>query len=476
MTAALPPYPANRSARVRWLGSIPDHWDEKRGKFFFREVDERSTTGAEEMLSVSHITGVTPRSQKNVTMFKAESNVGAKVCRPGDIAVNTMWAWMTALGVSKHVGVISPAYGVYRPQKSGEFVPAFLDYLLRTKGFAAEYFCRSKGIRASRLRLYPDDFLDIAFIRPPTDEQKKMVGYLRHQDRQIANLIRNKRRFIELLNEQKQTLIHRAVTRGLNTGARFRPSGIEWLGEVPEHWEVRPIKQVAHVRLSGVDKHTTEGERSVLLCNYTDVYKNNFITRNLDFMLATARDAEIERFALQVGDVLITKDSETADDIAVPALVTEELSGVLCAYHLALIRPRKGAVVPEFLFRALSEVTISRQFHVLANGVTRYGLSKHDIKNAVIPVPPESEQKRICIWITEQLSPIDAAIDRAKREIDLIHEYRKRLISDVVTGQVDVRGLPIPEDAEASAGIDETLSLESEELGEATAAEADADD
>jgi type I restriction enzyme S subunit len=474
MTASLPLYPAYRSARVRWLGRIPEHWDEKRGKFFFREVDERSTTGTEEMLSVSHITGVTPRSQKNVTMFKAESNIGAKVCRPGDIAVNTMWAWMTALGISRHVGVISPAYGVYRPSRREEFEPEYLDYLLRTKGLAAEYFCRSKGVRASRLRLYSDNFLDIPFIRPPLAEQKQMVAFLRHQDRQIGNLIRNKRKHIQLLDEQTQTLIHRAVTRGLNPDTPLKPSGIEWLGDVPEHWQVRPLKQIAHVRLSGVDKHTIAGERAIRLCNYTDVYKNDFITQAIDFMPATARDAEIEAFALRVGDVLITKDSETPDDIAVPALVTETLPGIVCAYHLALIRPRVEAIAPEFLFRALCETTISRQFHVLANGVTRYGLSKHDIKNAVVPVPPSAEQKNICTWITDQLGPLTAAIHRAKREIALIREYRDRLISDVVTGQVDVRGLPVPATAELESVAVAELSLEGEELEE-IAEESDAD-
>ena len=147
------------------------------GKYFFREVDELSVTGEEELLSVSHTTGVTPRSQKNVTMFKAESYVGHKVARPNDVVINTMWAWMSALGVSKNVGIISPAYGVYRPHNEQDFLPEYVNYLLRTSMLKWEYICRSTGIRASRLRLYPDKFLDIPLPCPPIAEQEKMLRF-----------------------------------------------------------------------------------------------------------------------------------------------------------------------------------------------------------------------------------------------------------------------------------------------------------
>ena len=168
-------YEAYRAARMRWLPPVPEHWNEQRAKTFFREVDERSKTGREELLSVSHLTGVTPRSQKNVTMFKAASYVGSKLCRPGDIVINTLWAWMAALGASKYTGIVSPAYGVYRPHRADSFNPTYLDYLLRTRAYVAEYIGRSTGIRSSRLRLYPNQFLDIALLHPPRAEQAPIV-------------------------------------------------------------------------------------------------------------------------------------------------------------------------------------------------------------------------------------------------------------------------------------------------------------
>ncbi|HLF96484.1 MAG TPA: restriction endonuclease subunit S [Methylococcaceae bacterium] len=238
-------YPDYRRPEHPWIRQVPKYWDERRAKAFLREVNDRSTTGREELLSVSHLTGVTPRSQKNVTMFKAESYIGHKRCQPGDIVINTMWAWMAALGVSQHVGLVSPAYGIYRAHDPETYNPRYLDYLLRSHAYVAEYNCRSTGIQSSRLRLYPTQFLDIPFICPPRDEQDQIVAYLRAQDAKIARFIRDKRRLIELLNEQKQTLIHRAVTRGLDRDATLKPSGIKWLGDVPAHWFARRLKFVA---------------------------------------------------------------------------------------------------------------------------------------------------------------------------------------------------------------------------------------
>ena len=125
----LNPYPEYKNSGVPWLGNIPAHWHEKRAKYFFKEIDERSQAGDEEMLSVSHITGVTPRSQKNVTMFMAESNVGQKCCQPGDLVINTLWAWMSALGVSNYAGIVSPAYGIYRQRGNQDYDWLYLDNL-----------------------------------------------------------------------------------------------------------------------------------------------------------------------------------------------------------------------------------------------------------------------------------------------------------------------------------------------------------
>ena len=176
MISDLKPHVAYKDSGQDWLGSMPAHWSLLRAKRIFREVDERSKTGKEELLSVSHLTGVTPRRLKTVTMFMAESNVGHKVCHPGDLVINTLWAWMAALGVTRHTGLVSPAYGVYRPIDGGGILPAYADHLLRTPMYAAEYQRRSTGVNSSRLRLYPEQFLGVAMLVPPLDEQASIVS------------------------------------------------------------------------------------------------------------------------------------------------------------------------------------------------------------------------------------------------------------------------------------------------------------
>ncbi len=152
VTRGLDPNVRLKPSGVEWLGDVPEHWEVRPAKRFFHEVDERSVSGEEELLSVSHLTGVTPRSQKNITMFMAESYVGHKMCRSGDLVINTMWAWMAALGVARQTGIVSPAYGVYRPLDKSPLLGSYADLLLRTKPYVAEYLCRSTGVQESRLK------------------------------------------------------------------------------------------------------------------------------------------------------------------------------------------------------------------------------------------------------------------------------------------------------------------------------------
>jgi type I restriction enzyme S subunit len=223
-----PTVPLNPSG-IPWLGDIPKHWEVLRAKYLFREVDERSSSGNEELLSVSHITGVTPRSQKNITMFKAQSYVGHKLCRPGDLVVNTMWAWMAALGVSAHTGIISPAYAVYRPRNAERIVGAFIDGLLRTRPYVSNIICRSTGVRASRLRLYPEEFFRVQIILPPTPEQQQIVQSITAETALLNTAINRLEREIELLREYRTRLVADVVTGKLDVrkAARHLPIEVE---------------------------------------------------------------------------------------------------------------------------------------------------------------------------------------------------------------------------------------------------------
>ena len=212
VTRGLDPNVRLKPSGVEWLGDVPAHWEVRPAKFYYREVDERSSTGNEELLSVSHITGVTPRSQKNITMFMAVSNVGYKICQPGDLAINTMWAWMAALGIARESGIVSPAYGVYRPQRGTNLLGEYADLLLRTKPYVNEYICRSTGIRSSRLRLYPEQFLKIKLICPPIKEQYAILSWVGDEIKSTKITIESAKREIDLLREYRTRLIADVVT------------------------------------------------------------------------------------------------------------------------------------------------------------------------------------------------------------------------------------------------------------------------
>ena len=200
-----------KDSGVEWVSEIPANWTVKRGKQLFSETNERSETGSEELLTVSHITGVTPRSQKTVNMFMSESLVGYKICHNGDLAANTMWMWQGAIGVSKFHGVISPSYNTYR-QKANDYYFEYLDYLLRIRPLIDTYTIHSTGMTLSRLRLYPDSFLSLYFIVPPITEQKEIADFLDTKCTEIDKLIAKKEQLVKELESYKKSLIYEVVT------------------------------------------------------------------------------------------------------------------------------------------------------------------------------------------------------------------------------------------------------------------------
>jgi len=205
------------------------------------------------------------------------------------------------------------------------------------------------------------------------------------------------------------------------------------LGSIPSHWLVRRLRTVAQLRVSNVDKHSKKDEIPVRLCNYVDVYKNDHITDRLHFMRATATPEEIERFRLQLGDVLITKDSEAWNDIGVPALVAHEAPDLVCGYHLAILRPDKSILTGGYLHRAHQAPCVAVQYHVAANGVTRYGLTQSAIKDLILPIPPLDEQAAIVRFLDHVDRKIRRFIQAKRRLIELLNEQKQAIINQAVT-------------------------------------------
>lgn len=265
----------------------------------------------------------------------------------------------------------------------------------------------------------------------------------------------------------------------------YRPVELPLVDQLPSHWQIHKLRRLTRLIVSHVDKHIEDGQIPVRLCNYVDVYKNDFISSRMPFMAATATAEELRRFGLAAGDVVITKDSEDWRDIGVPAFVVSSAPDLVCGYHLAILRPPNGGIDGRFLFYVLQSPAVTYQFNVAATGVTRYGLSHAAIKDVAIALPPRNEQESIARYLAHidgQIRRVTAACKQlvglgrflGDRKAALLYEYRTRLLEDVTTGKLDVReaarGIRAPElealvdnvDTVSDGGVPEPTTEEDE--------------
>ena len=376
----------------------------------FRSRRESGATGLP-ILSVTMNDGIVHR---NTLDRKADGKLEADkhlLIRKGDLAYNMMRMWQGASGLSRQDGIVSPAYVVVTPNDSID--PTFASHWFKSPRMIYLFWAYSYGITGDRLRLYYKDFAKIPVTVPPKDEQVRIGRTLAAVDRAIArteDLIAQKRRLKKGLAERLLTGKHRPR----NSSRR--------------HWQCVRLADIATVIVSGVDKKSKSDETTIRLCNYTDVYYNDRIGLDCDFIAATASASEIENYSLRKGDVVITKDSETADDIAKPALVIEDMPGVLCGYHLAILRPKR--VHGPFLAQLLRLSHVRHQFYRAANGVTRFGFGKHAIGTLMLNVPRQGEQVRIA----DLLLAIDRQVDLLSSKIASLLHLKDGLMQKLVDG------------------------------------------
>ncbi len=398
--------------------SYPARWPLIRGKQLFQEMDERSKDGTEELLSVSHITGITPRSQKNVTMFQAESLVGYKLCKTGDIVANTMWTWQGAIGVSKFAGVVSPAYNVYR-QKSDIFNPRYLDMLLRERQLVDVYHSLSTGIRPSRLRLYPDVFLTIKLPVPPREEQDQIVRFLDWKVSSINKMI--------AIKEKRRSLIFDLIQLYLfsDDASQFSIGRIE--NAFPKNWESIKAK---HIFSERKEKGHAEEELLAVTQDKGVVFK-----KDCDNHYVQPSNLEDQKLVCP-GDFIISLRSFQG------GIEHSRIKGLVsAAYTVMELSPAYSHIQEYYGFLFKSKPFI-QYLNSCVNDI-RDGkkIDYKDFRDCSLPIPPISTLEKINALRKEY----DNATEELNRYATLLRELRMCIISDTVTGKIDVRGIEIPE-------------------------------
>lgn len=415
------PHTAYKDSGVEWIGEIPAHWEVRRIKTLFREKDERSGDGKGELLSLTRLNGLIPQKKASSRIPSVEDLSKYKICRPGDLVMNRMQAWSGMFAVPSQEGLISPDYCVF--ELTNSFEVKYFEHLFKTPLLVGQFAQRSKGIGSGFNRLYTPEFGQVLTLLPPKSEQKRIVLCLDQKTVEIDEAIDKNQRLIELLKELKQTTIAETVTKGLNPNVPMRDSGVEWLGEVPAHWEMRRLKFC--VQLTD-QKMKADREKSLPYVG-------------------------LENIQSWTGKLLPLGPNVVPTGVANHFKKKMTLFGKLRPYLAKAFNPDfEGLCSTELL--VFKSITFDRRlllYLLLTDGFIKaidsstYGAKMPRanwdfIGNSIVPVPPLEEQKKIASFLDQTSADIDEAIDKKQRLIELLKELKPITIAEAVTGKIKV--------------------------------------
>lgn len=423
-------YPEYKATGLKWLGQVPASWDVvplwtlySRGK--------STNFPDEELLSVYRDHGVVPKSSRGDNFNKPSDDLSSyQLVKPGDMVINKMKAWQGSVAISRHRGIVSPAYFVYEGHHGMD--DRYLHYLLRSERYITGYLSLSKGIRINQWDLDPIYHSRMPVLVPSLQEQRAIVNLLDRETAQIGELIDKQERLIELLAEKRQAVITHAVTKGLDPTAPTKPSGLHWLGDVPVHWQLSRLKNVARIRY-GLGQPPREAEDGIPVIRATNVRSGSVSRENL--MLADPEDVPEGRDAyLRLGEIIVVRSgANTADS----TIVREEYVGCLAGYDM-VVRPI--ASNPEFTAWALlSDYIRTNQLVLASSRAAQPHLNVAELGEATVVLPPQDEQSTVASYLKEQTKEIDDLVSRSNAVVALLRERRSALISAAVTGKIDVR-------------------------------------
>jgi type I restriction enzyme, S subunit len=434
---SIPRYERYEESGVAWLGEVPQHWHLRPFWTCFRR-EKRTDFPEEELLSVYREYGVVRKSDRDDNHNNPSEDLSAyQLVEPDDLVVNKMKAWQGSVAISPYRGIVSPAYFVYRPRHNES--SRFLHYLMRSPGYTAGYLSLSKGIRIGQWDLDPIYHSRMPLLLPPEIEQEQIARFLDGETARIDVLIEEQRRLIALLKEKRQAVISHAVTKGLNSSAPMNHSGVEWIGFIPIGWRVTRLKMLADVR-GGITKNPESDADGKLQVPYLRVanVQDGYLDLNEVVTIGVTAD-ELERYRLLVGDVLMNEGGDF-DKLGRGAIWNGEIADCIHQNHVFSVRP--SVIESEWLTLVTSAECGKFYFMSRSKQSTNLAsISRSNIRELPVPCPSAKERKEILRYVHDQLKRLEHLVEQASNSIKLLEEHRSALISDAVTGKIDVRGL-----------------------------------
>lgn len=424
-------YESYKDSGVEWLGEVPSHWDVQRSKFIFKKI-ERKVNEEDQIVTCFRDGQVTLRANRRTEGFtNALKEHGYQGIRKGDLVIHAMDAFAGAIGISDSDGKATPVYSVCLPHNKQKIDVYFYAYYLRNLALSGFISSLAKGIRERSTDFRYADFAELLLPIPPYLEQQKIAQFLDDKTAKIDQAVALAENQIALLKEHKQILIQNTVTRGLNPDVPLKDSGVEWIGQVPEHWDVKKLKFV-----SKINQHTlpenTNGSLSIKYVDIGSVSFENGIEKveNFSFKNAPSR----ARRLANKGDIVV---STVRTYLKAITMVKEEYQDCIFSTGFAVVTSNECLKDSFFELYAKSDA-FTEQVSVSSKGMSYPAINSTDLSNLWITVPPLSEQQKIADYLDTQTAKIDQAIALKTAHIEKLKEYKNVLINDVVTGKVRV--------------------------------------
>jgi type I restriction enzyme, S subunit len=444
-------------SNVAWIGKIPVHWKPTYIKGITKTYSEKGKPELE-LLSVYRDYGVIKKSSRDDNHNKPGMDLSSyKVVYPNSLVLNKMKTWSGSMGVSNYLGIVSPAYITCKIDLE-QVETKYLNYLLRCKNYVFEYNRLSYGVRPSQWDMRYQDFKSIPIFLPPKEEQTAIARFLDYKLAKINRFIQKKKQLIKLLNEQKAAIINQAVTKGLDPNAKMKDSGIEWLGEIPEHWEVKPIKYFVTCNDESLtDK--TDKDYQLRYIDIGNVDSNGNVSEIVSYKFKDAPSRA--RRIVKAGDIIVSTIRTYLKAIMHIKGYTENL---IVSTGFAVLRPRKN-IFSEFLNYAIRANYFIGKVVSESNGVSYPAINSTELITLKIAIPLIDEQKEIVQFIDIETKIINTTISKIEKELALTEEYKTALIAEAVTGKIDVRGYEVPEisEEETYEEIEEEISMAAED-------------